>query len=387
MKRKENTMKRFVIKVIVMVCFLNVILLISQDGICSEQLKRKVKVGFLPMSSSTPIYSDYIGAWKDEGLDVEILKFQGGPAIVEALLAGSLDAGNIGYVPMMYSVTRGLPLFCLASDGIMSRDYPYDMIMVHPDSDIKSFKDLKGKTIAIHQRGTIEDAWLSAVCEKYGMSKSDLKITLVPTPQQEGVLAQKQVDAVVAVAPYTALMQRNKHGKVLLSVCDVINYTVISTLVTSKKFANEYPETTKKLSKANIKAGRWVNDNRRLALERVLTDKKYVGFDPEIASLVNLPYWPRNGLHLMPSIWNVYYMMVKTKMISGWDNPEAKMKEYWIEPTLKYTIPGLKELGIEEDPYIYKILREPLGYLENKPETYFAPWEKEDAGVKIFKSR
>ena len=69
--------------------------------------------------------------------------------------------------------------------------------------------------------------------------------------------------------------------------------------------------------------------------------------------------------------------MVKTKMIAPWDNPEAKMKEYFIEPTLKYTIPGLKELGIEKDPYIYKILREPLGYLENKPETYFASWEKE----------
>jgi hypothetical protein len=44
---------------------------------------------------------------------------------------------------------------------------------------------------------------------------------------------------------------------------------------------------------------------------------------------------------------------------------------------LKYTIPALKELGIEKDPYINKILREPLDYLANKPETYFAPWEKE----------
>lgn len=370
-------MVRFMSRVLVVICLIGMMVLIAQDGICSGQLKRKVKVGFLPMSTNTPIYADYIGAYKDAGLDVELVKFQGGPAMVEAMLAGSIDAGNVGYIPMLYSVTRGLPLYCLACDAMESREYPYDMVMVHPDSGIKSFKELKGKTIAIHQRGTIEDAWLSALCKKYGMTKSDLKITLVPTPQQEGVLWQKQVDAVVAVAPYSGLMVRNKHGKVLLSVCDVLNYTMVSTLVVSKKFADEYPEATIKLAKANIKAGRWVDDNRKVALEKVLSDKRYVGYDPAVASLVNLCYWPRNGLHLMPSLWNLYYLMVDTKMIAPWDNPEAKMKEYFIEPTLKYTIPALKELGIEKDPYINKILREPLDYLANKPESYFAPWEKE----------
>ena len=68
--------------------------------------------------------------------------------------------------------------------------------------------------------------------------------------------------------------------------------------------------------------------------------------------------------------------MVKTNMITAWDKPETKMSEYWVEPTIKYTIPAVKELGIEDDTYIDKILKIPLPYLSKKPENYFASWEK-----------
>lgn len=378
-------MKRLVMLVF---CFLMATLLTSSYGTCAEKLQRKIKIGWVPINVMTVPYADYIGAWKDEGLDVEIQKFQGGPALVEAIMAGGLDAADIGYVPMIYAATRGLSLYYLASDGIMTKEYPMFMITVPPDSKMKSFRDLKGKTIAIHQKGTMEDAWLSAACEKYGMRKADLEITFVPFPQQGGVLAHKQVDATFPHPPFIALQEFNKQGKVLFDLSEVMQYTVISGLATTRKFANEYPEITQKLVKGYIKAGRWVNDNQRLAREKVLTDKRYIGLQPEVVDLVRMPYWPRNGFHLMPSVWNIYNLMVKTNMISSWDKPETKMKEYWIEPTMKYTLPAVKELGINEDPYIYRTLRTPLPYLlGKKPENYFAQWEQEDADLIIFKPR
>ncbi len=357
------------------------VLLAPTNGVCAEKLQRKIQIGSLPINVMTVPYAEYMGAWKEEGLDVEVKIFQGGPALVEALMAGGLDAADIGYVPMIYAATRNIPLYYLASDGVMTKDYPMYVITVSPDSNIKSFTDLKGKTIAIHQRGTMQDAWLSAICEKYGMSKSDIKITFVPVPQQGGVLAHKQVDATFPDPPYDALQEINKQGRVLFDLSEVIPDTEISGLVVSRKFANEYPEATRKLVKGYVKAGRWVNDNQKLARQKVLTDKRYMGMPANIADIVRMPYWPRNGFHLMPSVWNIYNLMVKTGMIPAWENAAARMNEYWVEPTMKYTLPAVKELGLQDDPYIRKVERIPLPYLDKKPESYFAPWEKQEGGL------
>jgi NitT/TauT family transport system substrate-binding protein len=378
-------MKRLSLASIIAVSFLIVATMSASDGICAEKLDRKLKIGFLPLNVMTVPYADYIGAWKDEGLDVECQLFRGGPALVEAMMAGGLDAADIGYVPMMYAADRGMPMYFLTTDGIMTKHYPMFMITVRPDSDIKTFKDLAGKTIALHQRGTMEDGWLSAACDKYGMKKTDLDITFVPFPQQGGVLEHKQVDASFPHPPFIALQEYSNQGKVVFDLSNVMEYTLISGLAVRREFAEKYPDITKKIAKGYIKAGRWVDDNQREARSKVLTDKKYIGLKPEVVDLVRMPYWPRNGLPLMPSVWNIYNMMVKTEMIKPWSEPQAKMKQYWIEPTMKYTIPALKELGINEDPYTYSVLRISLPYLDKNPEAYFAPWEKEDADLIIFK--
>ena len=204
-------MKKFLINGILVICLLTVTVI--SDAIAAEKLQRKIRLGALPGVGVTGLYADYIGAWKAEGLDVEVNMFQGGPAIVEALTAGSLDFGGFGYVPMILAAGRGLPLYYLASDGIATKEYPMFMLTVRPDSNIKSFKDLKGKVIALHARGTPEDLFLTVACEKYGINKSDLKITLVPWPQQGGVLMQKQVDAAFPHPPFEALQEFNKQGR------------------------------------------------------------------------------------------------------------------------------------------------------------------------------
>ena len=275
-------MKRFITA---LMCLSAVTLLFPLQGMCAEKLERKITIGFIPINVMTVPYADYIGAWKEEGLDVQVQKFQGGPAMMEAMMAGALDAADTGYVPMMYAATRDLPFYYLASDGIATREYPMFPITVSLDSKMKNFKDLKGKTIALHQRGVMEDAWLSAACEKYGMSKSDIKITLVPFPQQGGVLAHKQVDATFPQPPFDTLQEINKQGRVLFDLSEVIPYTEISGLAVTRKFANQYPELVQKLVKGYIKAGRWVDNNQKLARQKVLTDKKYMGLDPTLPIL------------------------------------------------------------------------------------------------------
>ena len=43
-------------------------------------------------------------------------------------------------------------------------------------------------------------------------------------------------------------------------------------------------------------------------------------------------YFPRNGYQLMPSIWDFYYLMVKTGELQPMADPKQVIQTYWIEP-------------------------------------------------------
>jgi sulfonate transport system substrate-binding protein len=352
-------------------------------AVSAEKAQPKVRFAEVDAVEATMPYGGYIGAWKQEGLDVEVKRFMGGPASIEAIMAGESDVATTGYVGAIMAAGKGLPLYFVASEPIATKEYPFFVVTVNPNSKIKSFKELKGKKVAIHMRGTPQELLLRLACEKYGMRWSDLDLVLVPWPQQGGVLAHNQVDATFPFPPYEALQEFNKQGRVIWNASEVIEYMGLSSVVISRKFANSYPEATQKILKGFIRACRWIDDNQALAREKVITDQQYFipPVAPEIAKTTRFGYYPRNGLHVMPGIWNTYYQMVKTNMIKPFDHPEAVMKEYFIDPTMKYTVPALKELGVSQDPYIYRMTRTPMPYLAKKPEAYFAPWEMDDAGL------
>src|SRR3954451_7519180 len=63
--------------------------------------KSRVIVGNIPFNVATPIYAEGIDAWKQEGLDVDVQMFQAGPMVLEAIIAGSIPAGDAGYIPAL----------------------------------------------------------------------------------------------------------------------------------------------------------------------------------------------------------------------------------------------------------------------------------------------
>src|SRR5262245_47052027 len=79
------------------------------------QAQKVVKVGYLPSTVMTVAYAYHKGFWKDEGLTVELELLRGGPAITEAMAAGSLHAGSVAYMPMFLAARAKLPFYFLAS--------------------------------------------------------------------------------------------------------------------------------------------------------------------------------------------------------------------------------------------------------------------------------
>lgn len=340
----------------------------------TSAVAQKIKIGTMPLGHSTAMYAEANGLFKKHGLDVEVTIFQAGPAMVQAILSGEYVGGSFGPVPALNLASQGRDFYFLAMDGYHTPDHPAGAIMIRPDdTSIKSFADLKGKSVGQLAAGTLTYMRLFTAADKYKMKRDDFKEVFVPFPQMGNLLASKQVDAVYAYPPYDTLMIKAGQAKVLVDDTEWTPWAVASFLGVSKEWADKNPESGKKLVKVWIEAGRWVNDNQAAARKVAAS---YLKLPEPVANDMRMLYWPTNGYQMMPSIWDHYFMMVKTGQLKPVADPAAMMQKYWVEPAQRFIAPAVAELGARPDPVTPKMLKLPLPYIEGDASQYLGPWEK-----------
>ncbi len=87
-------------------------------------------------------------------------------------------------------------------DGVQG----YDTIqyMVHKDGPINKIEDLKGKIIAVNAIGTGTDIFMRVLLRKHGLEfQRDYTLVESGFPTMKAMLAEKKVDLVVGVKPFT----------------------------------------------------------------------------------------------------------------------------------------------------------------------------------------
>src|SRR5947208_8841895 len=81
-------------------------------------------------------------------------------------------------------------------------------MMVHKDSDIKTIRDLKGKTVAFPSRYSNQYLILFKALHERGMSIEDINAVEMPPPNMPAALASRRgCDAIIAGEPIMARTQ------------------------------------------------------------------------------------------------------------------------------------------------------------------------------------
>ena len=116
----------------------------------AAKVPEKIVVGQVPFNTVVSLYrSGEIDYFKEEGLSIEYMMAVGGPALVQALAAGSIPAADIGVAPALIAAARRLPLISPALAGIGTPKQPFTRIMVREDSPIRSVADLFALALAV----------------------------------------------------------------------------------------------------------------------------------------------------------------------------------------------------------------------------------------------
>jgi sulfonate transport system substrate-binding protein len=215
------------------------------------------------------------GFFKDEGLDVEIIRMNV-PNIITALVTG-----DIGYTLLFGSVVRGalrgMPMRALAS----LLDGSTHALVARPE--YKSGKDLKGKTVGIGNFGGTDEVAGRMMLKSFGLdTEKDLRfVALGPDRARLAGLKEGLVDVAV-IAPPGDAMGRQMGFNVLLRAYEVFSFPFIG-IGANLKTIKDKPDEVKKVVKAMVRANRFIREDKEGAV-RILMEWAKVERDHAAAS-------------------------------------------------------------------------------------------------------
>lgn len=146
---------------------------------------------FLNPDHAPLIVAEQIGAFKDEGLDVELVP-PADPSMPPRLVATKQADLAIAYQPQLYLYAdQGLPLVRIGT----LVDTPLNTVLALKKSGIKSMADFKGKKIGFSVSG-VEDATLTSMLGTANLKLTDVTMVNVNF-QLVSALMSGQVDGVI----------------------------------------------------------------------------------------------------------------------------------------------------------------------------------------------
>ena len=193
--------------------------------------------------------------------------FNAGPAAIEALNAGAIDATYIGPNPAINSFVKsqGQSVSIIAGAAAGGAQ-----LVVKPE--ITSAADLKGKTLASPQLGGTQDvalrAWLSSQGYKTNVDGSgDVAINPTENAQTLKLFQDGKLDGAWLPEPWASRLVLNAGAKVLVDEKDLWDGSLsgkpgefpTTILIVNQKFAADHPDTVKALLTGNAESVAWLN--------------------------------------------------------------------------------------------------------------------------------
>jgi len=206
------------------------------------------------------------------GTQVQFTAFNAGPAEVEALKGGSIDAAFMGVSPAVsgYVSTHGSLLRIVSGTTTGGAQF-----ITKPS--IKTVADLRGKTFASPQLGGTQDVALRSYLAHKGYKTNVTgvggDVTIAPTDNATTLAAFKtgSIDGAWVPEPWASRLVLEGNGHVFVdekSLWHSGNF-VTTQLVVATSYLNSYPGTVRSLIGSEYATNKWIAANQQAAKDAV----------------------------------------------------------------------------------------------------------------------
>jgi aliphatic sulfonates family ABC transporter substrate-binding protein len=225
-----------------------------------------------------PYLADALGyfeeEFKDDNVDVELVEFSLGPAIVEAIGSDEIDIGFLGDVPTFSGLVNGGDYKIIAR---WESDYN-SFLIVRDDAGISSLSDLKGKKLAF-AFGSTQTSLVYDYLEDAGLSDSDVELVNLSLADIVTSITNGEIDA--AVVDQLRATQAVSNGGIT-KLLDGEGYKLfVSPVIATNNFTSTHPDLVSRVLKVLQKAAIYSEENNeeaiKFAAERIGVDESAIG--------------------------------------------------------------------------------------------------------------
>ncbi|MBW4095690.1 MAG: ABC transporter substrate-binding protein [Acidobacteria bacterium] len=242
----------------------------SQQGTPVTGAASELRLGYFANVTHAPalvglqkgFFAEKLGSTK---LSTQVVN--AGPAAVEALNAGAIDAAYVGPNPAINSFVQSHGDSISVIAGAASGG---TQLVVNPN--IKSAADLRGKVLASPQLGGTQDValrtWLSAQGLKTTPTGGgDVSINPTDNAQTLKLFQSGKLDGAWLPEPWASRLVLEAGAKVLVDEKDLWDQGNFATtvLIVNKKFLAEHPQTVQALLTGHVEAVTWLQQNTQAA--------------------------------------------------------------------------------------------------------------------------
>jgi len=192
---------------------------------------------------------------KPLGITVDWFEFQAGPALLEALNAGSIDFGRTGDSPPIFAQASGSSLVYVGVGNPKSKG---SGILVKNGSPIQTLADLKGKTIGF-AKGSSSHYLLVEALEEAGLALSDIKPAYLSPGDARVAFEQNKIDAWIVWDPFTADAEISADAHLLINGDGLTSDR--DFFLSSSDFANHHGDLVTILLEEIQSSCVWANEN------------------------------------------------------------------------------------------------------------------------------
>jgi len=260
------------------VALIVVLLMWADTSVAADKVR--LSISAVDISFLTAGLASKRGFFRDEGLDVEIIRMNANVSIT------ALSTGDIYYTMIFASVVRGalrgMPMKVVSS----YMDSSTHLLMARPE--YKSLKDLKGKTLAVSTFGATSDVAARMMFKQGGVDpERELKIIPLGAERSRYTALREGIVDVAVLSPPADSEATRLGFNVLSRFFEHFKLPFTGLGVNTKKL-KEKPDEVKRMIKAALRANRFVRQNREGTIQTLMD---WVHVDRESAAATYDSTW------------------------------------------------------------------------------------------------
>src|SRR5438552_5581423 len=240
---------------------------LALTGAAAAQTPVKIRVAWVaPVSNWASILLEKkdLARHLGKSYTLEPVRFAGTPPMVTALANGELEIANLAYSTLAIAIQNaGMNDLRIIADEF--RDgvegyYPQEY-MVLADGPIRKVEDLKGKVVATNAAGSAVDVATRAMLRKFGLEdKRDYTVVEAPFPTMRAMLAEKKVDIIPGVLPFSLDPELRRIARTLFVQRDAIGVTQMIVWTARKPFIDRNRAALVDFMEDTLRIVRWYLD-------------------------------------------------------------------------------------------------------------------------------